>query len=166
MRDCLRRTADRLIEAAAVVVALAMLTVVVLGVAFRAAGNPLVWSDELAQYLLVWLGMLGWMLASRRRNHIRITVLLDRMPDLVRRAAEVVVQLAIMVFAAILMWQARALIARNIDIEAVTLPFPSALLYVLLPALALVLIVQAVAEILGVLRGGERTALDRGGQAL
>lgn len=146
-RSPVGRFADRLLEGAAVVVALTMLAVVVASVAFRALGNPLAWSDELAQYLLVWLGLIGWMIASRRRSHIRIVVLLDRLPEVARRFAEVAIRLAIIAFAAVLLWQSRGLIVRNIDIEAVTLPFPSALLYVLLPLLALVLIVQATAEI-------------------
>jgi TRAP-type C4-dicarboxylate transport system permease small subunit len=162
----LRRTADRLVEAMAVIVALAMLAVVVLGVMFRAFNNPLVWSDELAQYLLVWLGFLGWMIATRRRSHIRIMVVIDKLPDLLRRAAEIVLQLAIIAFACVLMWQARSLIGRNIDIEAVTLPFPSALLYCLLPPLALLLILQAVGEIGEAVAGGDRKSLDQGGQAL
>jgi TRAP-type transport system small permease protein len=162
----IRLVSDRLIEAAAVLVTLAMLSVVVLGVIFRAANSPLVWSDELAQYLLVWLGFLGWMLASRRRNHIRIMVFIDKLPDTARRAVEVVLQFAIIVFASVLMWQARSLIARNIDIEAVTLPFPSAMLYMLLPVLALVLIVQAMAEIADAVTGPDRRLLDQGGQAL
>jgi TRAP-type transport system small permease protein len=162
----LRRTADRLIEAMAVLVMLAMLSVVVLGVVFRAANNPLVWSDELAQYLLVWLGFLGWMIATRRRSHIRIMVFIDALPDLLRRAVEIVLQLAIIAFAIVLMWQARSLIARNIDIEAVTLPFPSAMLYALLPVLGLTLMAQAVAEIVDVVHGTDRRALDNGGQAL
>jgi TRAP-type transport system small permease protein len=162
----IRLVSDRLIEAAAVLVTLAMLSVVVLGVIFRAANSPLVWSDELAQYLLVWLGFLGWMLASRRRNHIRIMVFIDKLPDTARRAVEVVLQFAIIVFASVLMWQARSLIARNIDIEAVTLPFPSAMLYMLLPLLALVLIVQAMAEIADAVTGPDRRLLDQGGQAL
>ncbi|MEQ1615774.1 MAG: TRAP transporter small permease [Hyphomicrobiaceae bacterium] len=150
----------------AVLVTLAMLSVVVLGVVFRVANSPLVWSDELAQYLLVWLGFLGWMIATRRRNHIRITVIIDKLPDGLRRVLEIVLQLAIVGFAFILIWQARSLIARNIDIEAVTLPFPSAALYVLLPVLGLTMILQAIAEIAEVVRGTDRRVLDQGGQAL
>ena len=166
MANLIRRMADRSLEAAAVILMLAMLSVVVAGVVFRALGSPLVWTDELAQYLLVWLGLIGWMIASRRRNHIRITVFLDKLPDTLRRAVEVAIHLAIVGFATVLIWQSHGLIQRNIDIEAVTLPFPSALLYVLLPLLGLVLIVEAVADIRAAISGPERSARDHGGKAL
>jgi TRAP-type transport system small permease protein len=158
--------ADAILHAAAVLLMLTMLAVVVLGVAFRAANTPLVWSDELAQYLLVWLGFTGWIIASRRRNHIRITVFIDKLPDLVRRAVEIVIQLAIIGFAVVLIWQSYGLIQRNSDVYAVTLPFPSALLYALLPVLAIALVGQAAIEIRDVLRGRDRAGLDHGGQIL
>jgi TRAP-type transport system small permease protein len=166
MPHIVRRIADRALEIAAVVLMLAMLGVVVAGVVFRAAGSPLVWTDELGQYILVWLGFIGWIIATRRRNHIRITVFLDKLPDTARRAAEVIIQLAIIGFAAVLIWQSRGLIQRNIDVEAVTLPFPSALLYALLPILGLALIVEAASEIRATVTGRPRNELDHGGKIL
>ena len=157
---------DAILHATAVVLMLSMLAVVVLGVAFRAANNPLVWSDELAQYLLVWLGFVGWIIASRRRNHIRITIFIDKLPDRARRTVEIIIQLAIIVFAVVLLWQSYGLIQRNSDVYAVTLPFPSAMLYALLPILGTALITQAGLEIRDVVRGKSRSALDHGGQAL
>src|ERR1700693_204425 len=40
--------------------------------------SPLVWSDELATILLLWLAMLGAGLAYRRGEHIRMTALVRR----------------------------------------------------------------------------------------
>ena len=72
----LAKWSDRLVEAAAVVLLLAMLAAVFLGVVFRLVGEPLAWSDELAQYLLVWTAFIGWIIASRRRSHIRIGLII------------------------------------------------------------------------------------------
>lgn len=135
---------------------LAMLAVVVLGVAFRAANNAISWTDELAQYLLVWVGFLGWIIASRRRSHIRIGVLIDRLPSAARVAAELLIQVLVIALAVILLWQAQGLIARNIDVYAVTLPFPSAMLYALLPVLGVALILQAVADMVDAVRRPDR----------
>lgn len=154
----IRHSADRLVEALAVVLMLAMLGVVILGVASRAVNSPLVWTDELAQYLLVWLGFLGWIIATRRGNHIRVTIGLELLPASVRWLGEVAVQLAIIVFAAVLMWQSGPLIRRNLDVETVTLPFPSAMLYVMLPVLAIALLAQAVADIALLLRGARNAS--------
>ena len=50
---------DRLVRAAAVGLLLALLVAVLLGVASRQLNAPLAWTDELAQYLLVWTGFTG-----------------------------------------------------------------------------------------------------------
>jgi tripartite ATP-independent transporter DctM subunit len=40
--------------------------------------SPLVWSDELATILFLWLAMLGSVVAYRRGEHIRLTIMLRR----------------------------------------------------------------------------------------
>ena len=46
--------------------------------------RPLVWGDELASILFVWLCVLGAVLAMRRNEHMRLTALISRMPPQVR----------------------------------------------------------------------------------
>lgn len=147
---------DRAVEAVAVVVMLLLLATIVAGVVTRMLGRPLVWTDELAQYLLVWLGFLGWIIGTRRQSHIRIVTLIDRMPRALRIAFEIAAQLGIVTLAAIMIWNAGPLIRRNIDVEAVTLPFPTAMLYVLLPVAGVILAAQAVFEIYLALTRGDR----------
>jgi TRAP-type C4-dicarboxylate transport system permease small subunit len=151
----LKALADRGVEAAAIAVTLALLAVVVLGIASRLVNDPLVWTDELARYLMVWLALLGWIIASRRRAHIRITVLIDRLPRLLRLAAEIVIQLALAVFGAVLAWHSLELVDRAWDVEAVSLPISSALLYALVPLAGLAVVLQAAAEIVQALRRGQ-----------
>ena len=47
--------------------------------------RPLVWGDELASILFVWLCVLGAVLAMRRNEHMRLTALISRMPPHVAR---------------------------------------------------------------------------------
>ena len=42
--------------------------------------NPLVWSDELASILFLWLAMLGAVVAFRRGEHMRMSTLVARAP--------------------------------------------------------------------------------------
>ena len=90
---------------AAVILLLAMLAAVFLGVVFRLVGEPLAWSDELAQYLLVWTGFTGWIIASRRRSHIRIGLIVDKLKGWPRRIAEIAIQLLVAALGAILLDQ-------------------------------------------------------------
>lgn len=144
---------DRLIRLAAVVLLLALLASVVIGVVSRQLNRAVPWSDELAQHLLVWTGLLGWTIAARRRSHIRVDVILNLLPRVVRLAMEVAIQLAVILFAVALLWLGWPLIGRNWDIEWVSLPFSSALLYMPVLFAAAVLIGQASVEIGLALRG-------------
>jgi len=61
-----------------------------------ALDNPLVWTEEAARYLFVWMTFLGAALAVRDGTHIRVPLLIDRLPAKVRRVVNVV-QLVLMV---------------------------------------------------------------------
>jgi TRAP-type transport system small permease protein len=138
---------DRLIRIVAVALLMALLASVVTGVVCRQLNRPVPWSDELAQYLLVWTGFTGWMIAARRRSHIRIDVFINRLPRAARLGMEVLIQLAVITLAIALIWWGWRLVPRSWDIEWVSLPLSSALLYVPIPLAAAVLIGQALKEI-------------------
>lgn len=157
----LARLADRLVEAAAVVLLLSLLAAVVLGVLFRLAGDPLAWSDEAAQYLLVWTGFVGWVIAARRRAHIRIDAVASRLPRPARTALEVAIQLALAGFGVALAIHSLRLIGRNWDVEAVSLPVPSAFLYLPLPFAGGAVALQAACDLVAALTGRRVEAVAR-----
>lgn len=57
-------------------------------VARYAFHHPLIWSDELASLLFLWLAMLGAVLALRRNTHMRMTALVNRARAPWRRFAD------------------------------------------------------------------------------
>ncbi len=157
---------DRIVRAAAVALLLALLVAVLLGVLSRQLNAPLAWTDELAQYLLVWTGFVGWIIAARRRSHIRITVFAEKLPAGAGRVLEIVTQAAIIVFAAVLIRYSFALIERNWDVESIALPISGAALYIVMPLAGLALILQALAEIGDVVAGRRHVAAEPGSQPL
>ena len=166
MTTSLATVADRMVRAAAATLLLSLLACVFLGVAFRQFNNPLAWSDELAQYLLVWTGFTGWVIATRRRSHIRISVFADRLPGTARRALEIAIQLAIIAFGAILARYSLGLIERTWDVDSVSLPLTTAVLYLPIPVAGLALMLQAIVEIGDALRGDIRLPDNTGTQPL
>ena len=50
--------------------------------------SPLVWSDELASFLFLWLAMLGAVIALSRGSHMRLTVVVDSLPPALREWAD------------------------------------------------------------------------------
>ncbi len=84
----LRRVAfllDRIIgtaaEAIGAILVLAEVTILFCGVVARYVFDaPLIWSDELATFLFLWLCMLGAVVALRRGGHMRLTTLVSWVP--------------------------------------------------------------------------------------
>lgn len=153
MISTLGRTANRLVEAAAVLLLLAMLASVFLGVIFRFLNAPLAWTDEMAQYLLVWTAFTGWIIAGNRGSHIRIIMFLDALKGRPRLAAEIVIQLLVAILGLVLLTKSFGLIARNSDVEWVSLPLPVALVYLPIPIAGLAVVIRCGVEILAALRG-------------
>ncbi|WP_406856794.1 TRAP transporter small permease [Alsobacter sp. KACC 23698] len=139
---------DRALALASMAVVALLLICVLLGVFTRAAGEPLIWTDEVARLLMVWLACLGWTLASRRRSHIRVRYFLDKLPLSWQPQAERVMQAAIVLFGVLTTWYAADLVERNWEIEATSLAFSISWMYVPLVLAGVATAAQGVAEAL------------------
>ncbi|HTR06129.1 MAG TPA: TRAP transporter large permease subunit [Paraburkholderia sp.] len=81
----------RCVEIPAALLVLAEIFVLLAGVTSRyVLHTPLVWSDELASMLFVWLAMLGAVIALRRGEHMRMTALVGKTSPKVRAFLDVV----------------------------------------------------------------------------
>ncbi|MGW9332917.1 TRAP transporter large permease [Bosea sp. NPDC055594] len=79
LADRLDRAVGAMVEAIAAVLVLTEIVILGAGVTARYAFHaPLVWSDELASILFLWLSMLGAVVALRRGEHMRMTGLVSR----------------------------------------------------------------------------------------
>ncbi len=79
---------------------------VLLGVFFRyIMKNPFEWTEELARYFMVGLGLLAINLATRRKENIRINLVVRRFPSSIARVLSYVVDLLSALFYTILIWQ-------------------------------------------------------------
>src|ERR1700682_2504780 len=78
----LEASLGRLVEIPAALLVGAEIVILFAGVVARyGLHQPLIWSDELASILFLWLAMLGAAVAFRRAEHMRVTALLgERQP--------------------------------------------------------------------------------------
>jgi TRAP-type C4-dicarboxylate transport system permease small subunit len=148
----LPRIFDRLMEVIAAILLVALLVTVTLGIVTRAAGEPLIWTDEVSRFLMLWVAVTGWILASRRRAHIRIRFFHDMLPARGWRGAEAVMQLAMILFGGLIIWYSVHLVQANYDLEATTVPLSMGLLYAPMVLAGLVTLLQGIAELVGNLR--------------
>lgn len=87
----LDRALGGLVETVAAVLVLVEIIILGAGVMARYVFHaPLVWSDELASILFLWLSMLGAVVALRRGEHMRMTGLVSRVSPQTRALLEAI----------------------------------------------------------------------------
>ncbi|HEV7383324.1 MAG TPA: TRAP transporter large permease subunit, partial [Phenylobacterium sp.] len=89
----------RLVEIPAAALVVAEIFVLLAGVVARYVfRQPIVWSDELASMLFLWLAMLGAVVAFQRGEHMRMTALVGKVSPPVRAFLDVVAVAAALAF--------------------------------------------------------------------
>ena len=126
-------SAVRLLDLGLVVFGCALLVslfiTVLLGIVTRALNEPLTWTDEAARFLMIWLACAGWIIAGRRRAHVRISFFIDRLPPGLRRATNLLLQVALAGLGGVVGAFGVLLVQRNLDMEANSLPISAAWMY-------------------------------------
>ena len=111
-----------LVEWWAVLLLFLMVVVVLLGVFFRYVLNAsLVWYDEFASYLLVWLTFYGAVVALYRRRHIGFEVVMNRLLPETRRIFDLVAESFVLGFQIVLFYYGWYLTRKMGDETAVSL---------------------------------------------
>jgi tripartite ATP-independent transporter DctM subunit len=83
------RAVGRMLEVTCVALLVVETLILFAGVIWRyLLHKPLVWSDELASTLFLWLGMLGAALAIRRSENLRMNTIVNKLPAKAREVAE------------------------------------------------------------------------------
>jgi TRAP-type C4-dicarboxylate transport system permease small subunit len=89
-------------------VAIALLVALLTGVTFSQVvsryvfDDPLIWSEEAARYLFVWVTMVGAALGMREGGHYGLDIVVKRLPRPLRGALGTVAALVVLAFLAVL----------------------------------------------------------------
>ena len=95
---------ERFLEWICIALMLALAAEVTAGVVFRYSGHSLVWYDEVATILLVWVTFYGSALAVLKHAHMGVPEIVAMMPPRARVAATAVAQLCTLAFFVLLAW--------------------------------------------------------------
>ncbi|MET3480334.1 TRAP transporter large permease [Variovorax atrisoli] len=105
MASRIDRVLGAAVEAAAALLVLAEICVLFAGVVSRYLFHaPLVWSDELASILFLWLSMLGAVVALRRGEHMRMTALVQKVRPPTRAILDAFAIAASVAFLVLIIW--------------------------------------------------------------
>jgi tripartite ATP-independent transporter DctM subunit len=96
-----------MVEIPAAILVVAEVVILFAGVVSRyVMHSPLIWSDELASILFLWLAMLGAVVALRRAEHMRMTAIVANAKPAMRAYLEMVATCAALAFLLLIVWPA------------------------------------------------------------
>ena len=103
----LERALGLAVEIPAAILVVAEIVILFAGVVARyGLHRPLIWSDELASILFLWLAMLGAAVAFRRSEHMRMTAIVASARPSMRAYLDLVATSAAMAFLILIVWPA------------------------------------------------------------
>lgn len=105
MKKNILKTLNKIEDVVLISIFVSMVGVIFFQVIMRYVfNNSSSWSEELGKFLFVWLSWLGISIGHRRREHIKITLLVDRLPHKVNKFLEAISELILIVICGITMY--------------------------------------------------------------
>jgi tripartite ATP-independent transporter DctM subunit len=109
--------------------------------------RPLVWSDELATLLFLWLAMLGSVIALRRGEHMRLTAVVGSAPRSWRPWLDALAAMVVAVFVLLILVPAQVYVEGEWAIEMPALQIPNAFRVASIAIGAILMLVIALARL-------------------
>lgn len=123
--------------------------------------QPSTWSEELAKYLFIWLGLFASALVFGERGHIAVDFAVKKLPAKVQVAVAVLVQLSILVFTAlVLIWGGLRVVDLAWEQNLTGLPVNVGPLYLALPISGVLIALYTLYHLVRILTGAERAVED------
>lgn len=130
-----------------------MAIVTALQIIFRMFFDSLTWSEELTCFLLVLASFLGTAVAFKRGAHISVTLLTDRFPPTLRKAAAIFSKTVSLLFFIVIVWYGFILCFAEASQSSPALGISMFWIYTILPVCSVIILVHLAYEIELILRG-------------
>ena len=148
----LRKRIDKILGRTLVVIMSIMVINVLWQVFTRyVTGNPSSFTDELARYLMIWIGILGAAFVSGKNMHVAIDILPSRASVKTQKKLKTIVTLIIIlfVFFAFIVGGSRLVyISHILGQQSPALQIPLAVVYLIIPISGLLIIYYKVSDLL------------------
>ena len=148
----LRKRIDKILGRTLVVIMSIMVINVLWQVFTRyVTGNPSSFTDELARYLMIWIGILGAAFVSGKNMHVAIDILPSRASVRTQKKLKTIVTVIIIlfVFFAFIVGGSRLVyISHILGQQSPALQIPLAVVYLIIPISGLLIIYYKVSDLL------------------
>lgn len=105
-------------------------------------GKPLVWSEELARYVFVWIVFLSTSIAFRLNKHMTADFFVMLFPAKVQKFFSIIVSLIIAVFLIIIIYICPNIIQLTFMQTSATLSIPLGFVYLAFPVSAILMLLE------------------------
>ncbi|NME35469.1 MULTISPECIES: TRAP transporter large permease subunit [Fusobacterium] len=105
-------------------------------------GNPLIWSEELARLVFVYVGMLGISMGIRSQQHVLIDFLFNYFSPSIKKLVLTISQLLIFLSIIFMCYFGRIVTAKKWIMEIVSLHISSGWMYMALPLISILMMVR------------------------
>jgi TRAP-type C4-dicarboxylate transport system permease small subunit len=132
-----------------VVIQFAVLVIVVTAAVFAryVLNDSIVWAEELARYLFVWVSFLGGGLGVGTNVHVGVDSLVELLPRGPRLAVEILMELMIVAFTLVLIWAGAQFAAFGMRTEALLLGIPMGYVYLAVPVGGFVMLINVLLHV-------------------
>ncbi|TMM55784.1 TRAP transporter small permease [Maribacter algarum] len=147
----LRKTVDKILANFLVIIMAIMVINVLWQVASRfILGSPSSFTDELARYLMIWIGILGAAYVAGRNMHVAIDVIPRRLSKPAQRRLKLIVRVLIILFcflAMVIGGSRLVYITYVLGQNSPALQVPLAVVYMVIPLSGLLIIYYKISDI-------------------
>ncbi len=140
-----------------------LLGVMVLNVLWQVASryilnNPSIFTDELARYLLIWIGLMGAAYASGKNMHVAIGLLKTKLNEKQQKIQDNIIQVLIIFFAVVVLiigGSRLVYISFQLGQESSSMQIPLGYVYLALPLSGLLICFYSLSDLLSPATHGE-----------
>ena len=123
--------------------------------------QPSTWSEELAKYLFIWLGLFASALVFGERGHIAVDFVVKKLPATAQLVVSVLVQISILAFTGlVLIWGGLRVVDLAWEQNLTGLPVNVGPLYLALPISGVLIALYTLYHLVRILTGAERAVED------
>lgn len=136
------RLLSRFVEGLVILGATVIVTIVTIEVVLRYIfGLSLIFTEELARYLMVWIVFLGGALAVKDDSHIRINVLVQRLGPRLGRLVRITAHGLTMLLLVVLTVEGAKILPRQLDQMCITMDTNMFYFYLAIPVGSILMII-------------------------
>jgi TRAP-type C4-dicarboxylate transport system permease small subunit len=112
--------------------------------------SPSSFTDELAGYLLIWVGMLGAAYVAGRQEHLAIDIVLQRSKPAAKKRSSLIIHLMILFFAVAVMVVGGIILMYTrfvLEVKSAALQLPLGYVYIVMPISGLIIVYYKILHI-------------------